>query len=127
MSPYASYIVETFVTLLVVCALAVVVLYGARRLGIGRASGPISLCGQLPLDRRRSIYVVKVGAQVFIVGVGEAGFTKLGEMPAADLPTEPDGAPAPFAAALARVLGRARDVRDVTNAREPNDVNAKKP
>ena len=62
------------------CALALVVLWGARRLGVGRPSGPIELCGHLPLDARRSIYLVRVGAQVFIVGVGEGGFTKLGEL-----------------------------------------------
>ncbi|HEY8072499.1 MAG TPA: flagellar biosynthetic protein FliO, partial [Labilithrix sp.] len=86
MSPTASYLTETFVTLVVVCALAFVVLYGARRLGVGRPRGPISLVGQLPLDARRAIYLVRVGEQVIVVGVGEGGFTKLGEMPAADLP-----------------------------------------
>jgi flagellar biogenesis protein FliO len=108
MSPYGAYIVETFVTLLAVCALAFVVLYGAKRLGIGRASGPIKLCGQLPLDRRRAIYVVKVGSQVLVVGVGEAGFTKLGELPASELPEEIDAPSLGFAAVLARVLGKAR-------------------
>jgi hypothetical protein len=52
---------------------------------------------------------VKVGTQVFIVGVGEAGFTKLGEMPATDLPKDVETQPAPFAAAFARVLGRPRE------------------
>lgn len=102
MSPYASYIVETFITLLAVCALAFVVLYGARRLGIGRSSGPIQLYGQLPLDARRAIYLVRVGAQVFVVGVGEGGFTKLGEIAASDLPR----APAAATSAFAKLLGR---------------------
>lgn len=82
MGAYGSYIVQTFVTLLAVCAIAYAVLYGARRLGIGRPRGPISLVGQLPLDARRSIYLVKVADQVIVVGASEAGFTKLGEMPA---------------------------------------------
>jgi flagellar protein FliO/FliZ len=106
MSSYAGYMVETFVTLLAVCALAILVLYGARRLGVGRANGPIELRGQLPLDARRSIYLVKVGAQVFVVGVAEGGMTKIGELPEADLPpAEPARAPA-FAGVLARVLKR---------------------
>jgi len=105
MSPTASYLVETFVTLVVVCLLAFVVLYGARRLGIGRPRGPISLVGQLPLDARRAIYLVRVGANVIVVGVGEGGFTKLGEIAAADLPTDATP-PAPFADVLARVLRR---------------------
>jgi flagellar biogenesis protein FliO len=107
MGPYASYIVQTFVTLLAVCALAFLVLYGARRLGIGRARGPIQLVGQLPLDARRAIYLVQVGAQVIVVGVGESGFTKLGEMASSALP--PGDAPqasAPFGDVLARAFGK---------------------
>lgn len=107
MTSYASYVIETFVTLVAVCALAFAVLYGARRLGIGRASGAIALVGQLPLDARRSIYLVKVAGQVFVVGVGEGGFTKLGEFPASELPVPEASDPAPFADILARALKRA--------------------
>ena len=106
MSSYASYLVETFVTLVAVCALAFVVLWGARRMGIGRPSGPIELRGHLPLDARRAIYLVKVGAQVFIVGVGEGGFTKLGELAASDLPAIEPERPSAFADVLARVMSR---------------------
>jgi flagellar biogenesis protein FliO len=120
---YAGYLLETVVTLALVCGLAVVVLVGARRLGVGRPTGPLEMRGHLPLDARRSIYLVKVGDRAFVVGVGEAGFTKLGEVPASEL-TEaelasvapfasgPSGAAgasgATFATILARVLGRGR-------------------
>ncbi|MBX3186493.1 MAG: flagellar biosynthetic protein FliO [Labilithrix sp.] len=106
MGSYAGYLVETFVTLLAVCALAFVVLYGARKLGIGRPRGPIELVGQLPLDARRAIYLVQVGGQVLVVGASEAGFTKLGEVNAGDLPAGLERAPlaSPFADVLARVL-----------------------
>lgn len=110
-SSYAGYLIETFVTLVAVCALAYVVLWGARRLGVGRARGPIELCGYLPLDARRGIYLVKVGAQVLIVGVGEGGFTKLGEMPANELPQveRPAGAAGlAFSDVLARALSTGR-------------------
>jgi flagellar biogenesis protein FliO len=110
MGSYASYLIETFLTLLAVCALAIVILYGARRLGIGRPSGPVELCGQLPLDGRRAIYLVRVGEQVFVVGVAEGGMTKLGEVTAASLPKAMPQA-APFAQVLARVLGRARPAK----------------
>jgi flagellar biogenesis protein FliO len=107
-----AYLIETSVTLAAVCALAALVLWGARRLGVGRPSGPIELCGHLPLDARRAIYLVRVGAQVFIVGVGEGGFTKLGELAASELgePGERLAAPgSPFADVLARALkGRQR-------------------
>ena len=103
MPSYTGYIIETFVTLLAVCALALVVLWGARRLGMGRPTGSIQLYGHLPLDARRAIYLVKVGAQVFVVGVGEGGFTKLGEIPATEL-TAPAASGGRFADVLARTL-----------------------
>lgn len=106
MGSYAGYIVQTTVTLLAVCALAFLVLYGARRLGVGRPRGPIELVGLLPLDARRAIYLVKVGRQVIVVGASEAGFTKLGEMPAEQMPAEDKAASDGFEGVLARVLGR---------------------
>lgn len=109
MSSYASYLVETFVTLVAVCALAFVVLWGARRMGLGRPSGPIELRGHLPLDARRAIYLVKVGAQVFIVGVGEGGFTKLGEIAASELPEALPAGGSSFTEVLARVLSRGNE------------------
>ncbi len=119
MSSYASYLLETFVTLVAVCALAFVVLWGARRLGLGRPSGPIELRGHLPLDARRSIYLVKVGEQVFVVGVGEGGFTKLGEIPAGELPAAEPSRGAAFGDVLARALsGKGRGARDARDARE---------
>src|SRR5258708_15175687 len=89
MSPAAGYIAQTFVTLAVVCGLAVVVLWAARRAGVGRSDGPIALVGRLPLETRRSIYLVKVGEQVLVIGAGDGGFTKLGEIPAGALAQSP--------------------------------------
>ena len=65
-SAYTGYLVETLFTLACVCALAFVVLWGARRLGIGRSSGPIELRGHLPLDARRAIYLVQVLSLIHI-------------------------------------------------------------
>jgi flagellar protein FliO/FliZ len=105
-SPYAGYVVQTVVTLAAVCALAAVVLWGARRAGVGRPAGPIALLGRLPLEARRSIYLVRVGEVVLVVGAGEGGFTKLGEVPASSLPAPvaPAAAFPPFADVLSRVL-----------------------
>lgn len=106
MSSYGGYVIETFVTLLAVCALAVLVLWGARRVGVGRPRGPIELLGHLPLEARRGIYLVRVAAQVFVVGVGEGGFTKLGEIPLSALPPVEVGRGAVFGDVLARVMKR---------------------
>jgi flagellar biogenesis protein FliO len=86
LSPVASYVVQSLVTLLGVAALAVLLLYGARRTGIGRASGPIELVGRLPLDGRRAVYLVRVESTLYMLGSSEAGLTKLGEMPAPGSP-----------------------------------------
>ncbi|MBK7585550.1 MAG: flagellar biosynthetic protein FliO [Myxococcales bacterium] len=104
MSPLTKYVIETLVTLLGVIALAVLVLYGARRLGVGRPAGPVSLVGRLPLDGRRAIYLVRVDKTVYVVGASEAGLAKLGELPGdgLDLSSE-TAAPAKFAEVLARV------------------------
>src|SRR5258708_40290627 len=107
MSPVAAYIVETFVTLLGVIALAVLVLYGGRRLGFGRPAGPLELLGRLPLDARRAVYLVRVGKLVYVVGASEGGLTRLGELDANAVPTSlPAVAPsASFGRVLARVVG----------------------
>ena len=82
--------IQTVVTLVGVLALAVLVLYGARRAGVGRASGPLSVVGRLPLDGRRAVYLVRVARTIYVIGVSDGGLVKLGEMTEADLG---DGAP----------------------------------
>jgi flagellar biogenesis protein FliO len=105
MSPAAGYIVETFVTLLGVIVLAVLVLYGGRRLGFGRATGPVELVGRLPLDARRAVYLVKVGKLVYVVGASEGGLTRLGELDAdAVPPAAGPGSGGNFGDVLARAL-----------------------
>jgi flagellar protein FliO/FliZ len=107
MSPVTTYIVETLVTLLGVVALAVLVLYGGRRLGVGRPSGPLELVGRLPLDARRAVYLIRVGKLVYVVGASEGGLTRLGELDADAVPVAGPGAPASrFADILARMAGR---------------------
>jgi flagellar biogenesis protein FliO len=107
MPGYASYLVETMVTLLLVCGAAALVLIGARKFGIGRASGPLSLMGQLPLDARRSVYLIKVADKVLVVGASEGGMVKLAELAAGDVPVlEQTAAPKSFAEVLARLKGK---------------------
>jgi flagellar protein FliO/FliZ len=87
--------------------LAVLVLYGGRRLGVGRPSGPLELLGRLPLDARRAVYLVRVGKLVYVVGSSEGGLTRLGELDADALPAveppDPRGPGGGFAEVLARL------------------------
>jgi flagellar biogenesis protein FliO len=118
-SPVAKYIIETLVTLLAVIALAVLVLTAARRIGVGRAGGPLELVGRLPLDGRRAVYLVRVDKIVYVIAASEAGLAKLGELGADAIAL---GAVEPvrssFADVLARVLRRPRQARHEEPKRE---------
>jgi len=106
MTSYAAYLAETMVTLVLVCAVMYGVLYGAKRLGVGRPKGPIQLVGQLPLDGRRAVYLVRVAEQVLVVGASEGGLTRLGEMTRAEL--EGTSAPPPEERSFRDLLRGAR-------------------
>ncbi len=106
MGPYASYLLETVVMLAVVCGLAIAAMVLAKRVGVGRPSGPIELVGQLPLDARRAFYLVKVGTRVFLVGAGEGGFARIGELPASEVPTSLPPTADGFAALFSRAVAR---------------------
>ncbi|HEY4157977.1 MAG TPA: flagellar biosynthetic protein FliO [Polyangiaceae bacterium] len=107
MAPLTHYVIETLVTLLGIVALAVLVLVGARRAGIGRAAGPLALVGRLPLDARRAVYLVRVGSQVYVLGASEAGLHKLGELADGTIDlSETDEHHASFREILSRALGK---------------------
>jgi flagellar biogenesis protein FliO len=122
---FTAYLLQTLLSLALVSGLAVLVLYAVRRLGGPRASGPLALVGQLPLGGSRAIYVVKVGGQHLVVGAGEGGLSKLGELGEADaalFAADAGGSgtgkmSASFAAYLARARGRDANA----SAIEPKD------
>jgi flagellar biogenesis protein FliO len=111
MSPLTRYLLETFLMLALVCVLAFFVLWGARKLGVVRNHGPLGLEGHLTLDARRAIYAVRVSDQVYVVGVSEAGMTKLGEMKRTDFQAgvlaNPPPEPATFQSVLKRLKSQA--------------------
>lgn len=103
MSPLATYLIETAVTLVAIVTLAGLVLVAARRFGVGRPAGPLRLVGRLPLDGRRAVYLVRVENKVFVLGASEAGLHKLGELEG-DHPDLEAPEPPPFREILERVV-----------------------
>lgn len=116
MTSYSGYLLETIVTLLAVCALAVAVLWAARRVGLGRPTGPLELRGRLSLDARRAIYLVEVADRIFVLGASEAGITKLGEVGASELAAVPAEPIRSFADILTRTFARERRPLSVREA-----------
>jgi flagellar biogenesis protein FliO len=105
MGSTAAYALETLVTLLGILLLAAIVLFGARRLGVGRATGPLELLGRLPLDGRKSIYLARVGNKVYALLASEAGLSKLDELDPETLPSH-DVDKTPFGQLIAKALNR---------------------
>lgn len=106
MTPLSRYVVETVITLTAVVALSIVLLSALRRVGVGRATGPLELLARLPLEGRRSVYLVRVAETVYVVAASESAIHKLGELPLQALPratlsTQPQS----FADVLKRAVG----------------------
>jgi flagellar protein FliO/FliZ len=96
MGPYATYLLETVLITGGICIVGAAVVGVARRLNRVPNDGAMRLVGHLPLEARRSIYLVEVGSQVLVVGASEAGFTKLGELEAGSLPPKVASGPRTF-------------------------------
>jgi flagellar biosynthetic protein FliO len=116
----------SFVSLGAVCIVAWLALKLLAGKGIGKASGALRVVARLPLEPRRSVYVIEAAGRCFLVGVGEGPMAMLAELDAAALPRAEGAAPPRFAEVLARVLGRPRAERgsDVGPAVGGNEVEA---
>ncbi len=79
---YGLYLLQTLLALGAVCLLAYVVLrwVSKRFHGLGRPGGRMRLIERLPLEPRRSLYLVEVEDRRFLVGSGENGITLLSEI-----------------------------------------------
>src|SRR6478735_1164191 len=78
MSPEATYVVESLVTVACFGAALYGALWGLRRVQGGSARGPLEVIARQPLDGRRAIYLVRVGKRVLVVGATDGALTKLG-------------------------------------------------
>jgi flagellar protein FliO/FliZ len=79
---YGELLVTSLVVLVGVCVLAYVVVRVARRwLGAPRgAAGVLDVIARLPLEPRRSLYIVDVAGKALLVGTSEMGLTVLSEL-----------------------------------------------
>ena len=104
-------LVQTLLALAAVCVLAWVVLrWGARRgLGLGASRGQVRVLERVPLDARRSLFLVKVGTRTLLVGTGDgAAPNVLRELEAGEVPELPDVPRVSFADVLRRLGGRSQ-------------------
>jgi flagellar biosynthetic protein FliO len=70
----------TLLALAAVCALALVVLRGLSRRGVGQGTRTLRVIERLALEPRRSIYLVEAGGRHLLVGVGEGAMSVLAEL-----------------------------------------------
>jgi flagellar biogenesis protein FliO len=85
---YGELLVTSLIVLGVVCVAAFVAvrLFG-RFLGAGRARGAhlLDVVARVPLEPRRSLYVVDVAGKTLLVGTSEMGLSVLSELDAAEV------------------------------------------
>lgn len=102
---YGVALLQTLLALAAVCILAWVVLrWSARRgLGLGRP-GRVRVLERVPLDGRRSLYLIEIGERVLLIGAGEGGAPALlAELDPSELPPAPERA-----ASLVELWGKLR-------------------
>jgi flagellar biogenesis protein FliO len=96
---YGWFLFETLLILALVCLGAwLVIRFGVKRLypGVGARGGPLRLVARLPLEPRRTLYIVEAGKKMFLVGTGEQGsLTNLGELDPREVEAAEAMAPAP--------------------------------
>jgi flagellar biosynthetic protein FliO len=109
---YGEMLVGSLLVLGLVCLAAwVVVRFGVRRMWGPRGGGVLDVIARVPLEPRRSLYVVDVGGKVLLVGTSEMGLNVLSELDrdaVKPIASEPRPSARSFAEALRAVLARRR-------------------
>lgn len=103
MTPLGTYVLQTLTALTVIVALALIFAGMLRRAQAKATGDALELVARLPLDPRRSIVLVRVASRIYVLGVGEAGIAKLGELERDELPSQPTTKGASFADVLQRI------------------------
>lgn len=83
----ATTAIELLLLVVAVGALVYFALVGRARAALG--SPAMKIVGRLPLEPRRSIYLVRVADTVLVIGASEQGLVKLGEVDGARVPDPP--------------------------------------
>ena len=121
---YGVALLQTLLALAAVCILAWVVLRWAAQkgLGIGAAGKHVKVLERLPLDARRTLWVVKIGDRVLLIGAGDGASPRtLAEIPAKELPPIDEAPKKSFVEILRAKSDEPRAVppRDEPPARDP--------
>lgn len=113
-SGYGEMLVGSLLVLGVVCLVAwIVVRVGTRGFWRPRGAGVLDVVARVPLEPRRSLYVVEVAGKTLLVGTSEMGLSVLSELDAERVRSDlARPSPRSFAEALRSVLG--------TSARSPD-------
>jgi flagellar biogenesis protein FliO len=107
----AGYITDSLATLAAAGAACFGLLWVAKRLGPARSGGPLRLEGELALGARRSVYLIRAGEKVFLVGASETGLSPLGELDGATVPRRDERSETTDFATFLRRLGKSADGR----------------
>lgn len=88
---YGVALLQSLLALAAVCVLAWVVLRWSARRGLGVTRGRVKVLERVPLDGRRSLYLVEIGERVLLIGAGEGGAPSLlAELDPSELPPAPE-------------------------------------
>ncbi|HUD25767.1 MAG TPA: flagellar biosynthetic protein FliO [Burkholderiaceae bacterium] len=106
----ATSLTPLLLALLLVLALIPAAAWLLRRAGLAQPSSAAGLriVAQLPLGPRDRVVIIEVADRRWVLGVGAAGITRLGTLPAgSDAAADPTGAPAErsFADIFRRLAG----------------------
>ncbi|RZO47765.1 MAG: flagellar biosynthetic protein FliO [Sandaracinaceae bacterium] len=91
---YGVALLQTLLALAAVCILAWVVLKWSSRRGLGLSGRRVKIIERVPLDGRRSLYLIEVAGRVLLVGAGDQGAPSvLAEIDPEELPELPEPQP----------------------------------
>lgn len=123
---YGDLLVTSVVVLAAVCVAAfVVVRLLGRALSTGRVRGAhlLDVVARVPLEPRRSLYVIEVAGKTLLVGTSEMGLTVLSELDGDEVRARVSTQPS-FGDLVKQAWGRRRGLRDDPGASAPGPADS---